>query len=758
MSRFLLALFTAKRRWQLVVVVLAGLAFCLSLAGLSVEFRRENSVLQPARGGTYIEGVIGEVRPWSPWFTVENDVNRDISSLVFAGLLKYEPETQQIVEDLATMAVSDDGKLYTLTLKPDIFWHDSTPESPHPVTADDVLFTFQTIQQASFPNPLLRQNFLGVLIGKVDERTVTFRLDSPYAFFPTNLTLGLVPKRMFEGITVSKLDQAMDLSLKPVGAGPYRFKSLTQTEIQTEVTLERFSAFPSTQYRLERLVFRIFPDYFALLSDLHNLDGIRLVPLNEEGQAVVPSGFQARTYTLPQYVGLFFNLGQKVLADQKLRLGLQLGLDKQALATQVGNAVIVDTPLLQIDTSDWRYQFDANAAQGALYASQWYFPEKVRLQELLEQREVNEVGSLSVPQLALLQTGAVLTLTGATVDGSMDFRLSGVPVRPSSASGIWIVTLSTQPGSTGALRLGDNLLRLTRPDGSIVDSAYLNRQVTDVGYARAAEELRLLELFIASRQTDLPAEQRVTAGSFALADGFLRLRTTNDPVGTRINDQGRRLQLRLLTSPSPAVYAKLAASVAEQWRQLGVDVQVEVAESPTVFEDRLLRRDYDVLLFGQSLLSNLDAYPYWHSSAIQTLGTNADELRLDAYNLSQYTSAEADALLETIRSTPQTDVRLRALSDLREVLKRDAPAIVLYSPIYTYAHRNDVLGVDLGSLSTHADRMQSLSRWYIREELVFKPGTSWSSFPGWLWRTLSGTGPVPTSEEVEVPVGPALPQ
>jgi peptide/nickel transport system substrate-binding protein len=111
---------------------------------------------------------------------------------------------------------------------------------------------------------------------------------------------------------------------------------------------------------------------------------------------------------------------------------------------------------------------------------------------------------------------------------------------------------------------------------------------------------------------------------------------------------------------------------------------------------------------------------------------NRNELTLDSYNLSQYASFEADSLLETIRGKTDDRERAASLSKLRDVLKRDIPAVFLYSPLYTFAHREDILGIELKSLSLHSDRFLTLYHWYVKQERVFKPGKSWWSFIGWL--------------------------
>lgn len=742
MARAVVGAYVRFERWVFAFLILV---LASSFIGMIFAFRHANTVPVPAEGGTYIEGSVGDLQPLNPWFTVTNDVNRDIVSLVFSGLLKYNPQTKDIEDDLASYKVSNDGKTYNVTLKPNLFWHDSTEESPHPVTADDVVFTFKTVQDPEFPNSLLRQNFQGVTVEKISDRVVRFTLAQPYSFFTSNLTLGLLPKKSFEGIPVGMLDQTIDFGLAPIGAGPYKMKSIVETELSTEVTLERWPRTLTPTFKLDRIVFRIFPDYQTLLSDLRNLDGIRLVPRTDSGKPAVPSRFTAIDYSLPQYVAVFFNLDRPALLDAKLRLGLQLGTNKQKIADVAAPASIVDTPLLEIDNADWRYAFDPAAAQGALFESQWYFPEKLHLQRLLEQREASQTGDLKVDPVLFLDTGAVLTISGKSPGLSSKNKVNGVPLASNpSESGGWLVALPTY-GGTGSLKNGLNLLRLTDEKGKILDSTYVRRITSAVEYQRAMNEQKLVEQFVRSRDPATPATDRITVADLYVDHNYLRRRRADDPIGFRVNDRGEKLTLTLLTSPSPETYKSVAEEIKKQWAELGVDVRVDVPETRAAFEERLLKRDYDLLLFGQSLLNNLDSYPYWHSSGIQHVTDNRSDLRLDAYNLSQYRSFQSDALLESIRgNTTETD-RQKALNDLQGLFKKDVPAVFLYSPLYTYAYREGIKGVELGHLSMHSDRFLTLHRWYIKEHRVFKAGKGWLSFFGWL-STLFG------KEEASSPV------
>lgn len=722
----------ARLSWQKILLAVLIISFSVGMIALLRLFHVRNTLIVPTTGGTYIEGSVGSLHPLNPWFTVTNDVNRDIVSLIFAGLQKYDPETKRIEDDLATMDVGSDGRYYTLTLKENLYWHDHTPENPHPVTVEDVMFTYETVQNQEFPNSLLRQNFLGVEIQQLDERRVRFVLEEPYHFFPSNLTLGLLPKRSFEGIPVGRLDQALDFGFNPVGAGPYKFKGLVQTELSTEVTLERFPREMPPTHHLESVIFRIFPDYNTLLSDIRNLHGVRHVPRGENGEPLVPRPFTAVNYTLPQYVALFLNLDNEFLQDPNLRLALQLGTNKEAIVDEIDESVIVDTPLLEIDVTDWRYQYDQTAAQGALFNSDWNLPEKVRLQQLLEVRDANRIGPLQANPVVYLDTGAVLTMTGSLADvGSTGGTLNDLSLQEHPTnSGAWIAALPTQ--GSGALSIGQTRLQLINDMGDIVDTMYIWRTNSWTEFRKASTEQDLVELFIKSRDGSIPPEQRITVFEMYLDDGFLRRRRSTDPNDIRVNQQGEKLSLRLVTSPSPSQYPRVAESIKKQWARMGVHVGIEVPATRREFEEKLLSRDYDILLFGQSLLDNLDSYPYWHSSGVQKVTGNRNELRLDAYNLSQYSSLESDSLLEFIRKTGDREDRKEALEELREVLKDDVPAVFLYSPLYTFAYHRDLHGIELGNLSMHSDRFLTLHRWYVREQRIFKPETNWWSFPKWL--------------------------
>ncbi len=739
--RSVFRLVSAMSRLERIALAVLTIILSISLLILLRIFYTENTSDVPVAGGTYIEGAVGEILPLHPWFVTGNDVNRDIVSLVFSGLMKYDPRTQTVIDDLATVKVSDDNRIYTATLRPGLVWHDDSKEKPHPVTSDDVVFTFKTIQAQGFPNPILQQNFKGVEIEKIDERTVRFRLNKPYSFFRSNLTLGLVPAAPFAGMPINTLDQALDFGFHPIGAGPYSFLSLLQTDVSTEVTLKRFPRPEMPENKIDRIVFRVFSEYRTLLTDIINMNGVRLVPRNEDGQPILPRRFTPIPYTLPQYVGVFFNLDRKIPADSNVRLGLQLAVNKQKIIEALHETQVIDTPLLEINLNDWRYKFDAVAAQGAFFESAWNVPEKVRLQRLLEQRETNAVGPLSQAQrIALLGTGGILTLTGSSKGMTFPAAVNGFPVETGSRlrngtmltlSGTWLVKLPAGNGSSGTLKIGLNIMKMTNAKNDIIDSAYLERHTNAATFQKAVTEQQLVSQFIHSKQLPIGDTSRISVNDLYIDDGYLRRKTKDDTPHTRINAQGDEMALTILTSAKPASYPIVAEMIKKEWEAVGAKVTIDIVADTKEFQNKLTKREYDVVLFGQSLFDNLDSYPYWHSSQTQEKA-DPTKLRMDAFNLSQYASFEADLLLTRIRETGDVRTRAKALNELNELWKKDIPAIILYSPLAIFGHDDSVEGISLSHLSLHADRFAYLDEWYVATEKQFTSGKDWISFFPWL--------------------------
>ncbi|MCZ2846088.1 MAG: ABC transporter substrate-binding protein, partial [Candidatus Bathyarchaeota archaeon] len=176
----------------------------------------------PAEGGTLKEIIVGQPQSLNPLFSPLNEADRDVSELIFAGLLKYNSDGK-VVKDLAKdFKRSKDGLNYEFTLKDNIFWSDGRE-----ITTQDVLFTMQSIRDPEVQSPL-RIIWQDIKIELKDNKTIKFTLPNAYPPFLENFTVKILPYHVFQEVS------PQDLILHPpenlTSSGPFEVKVIEEDE------------------------------------------------------------------------------------------------------------------------------------------------------------------------------------------------------------------------------------------------------------------------------------------------------------------------------------------------------------------------------------------------------------------------------------------------------------------------------------------------------------------------------------------------
>ncbi len=209
-----------KKEEKLYFFVLLAL-FLSSLGFLITSLYLENTMVVPAPGGKYIEGLIGSPRFINPIYATSYDVDKDLTELIFSGLMKYDSENN-LQPDLAKdYKILEGGKIYEFHLKENLLWQDA-----HPLTADDIIFTIETIQNPEIKSPL-RSAWLGITAEKISDLAVRFTLKNESSIFLENCTLKIIPKHIWENVSVQNFSLTT-INLNPIGSGPYKLKDLSQ--------------------------------------------------------------------------------------------------------------------------------------------------------------------------------------------------------------------------------------------------------------------------------------------------------------------------------------------------------------------------------------------------------------------------------------------------------------------------------------------------------------------------------------------------
>ena len=311
------------------VFFLLATLIVLSGAGLLYLLNSSLMTTAPAHGGSLTEGIVGSPRFINPLLAI-SDADQDLTKLVYAGLLKPTPEGDFIPDLASTWEVSDDGRTYTATIREDAVFQDGNP-----VTAEDVVFTVSKAQDPALKSPQ-RAGWDGIGVEAQGERTVVFMLRTAYAPFVENLTLGILPKHLWQGVSAEEFPFS-ELNTTPVGAGPFMVRSVSRSAsgIPTAYTLFSFSHYALGAPYLDTLTLRFYQNESELAAALRNGSveagsGISPASLNElKGRAVVSA-------PLDRVFGVFFNQNQSsILRDASVRAALEASVDRADLIEKV---------------------------------------------------------------------------------------------------------------------------------------------------------------------------------------------------------------------------------------------------------------------------------------------------------------------------------------------------------------------------------------------------------------------------------------
>ncbi len=142
--------------------------------------------------------------------------------------------------------------------------------------------------------------------------------------------------------------------------------------------------------------------------------------------------------------------------------------------------------------------------------------------------------------------------------------------------------------------------------------------------------------------------------------------------------------------------------IATAWARIGVQVAAQAVTLPGLTSDFLAPRTFDAALVHWEQAGDPDPYPLWHSTQIQ-----------DGQNYSGWDDAAADQAIEKARAITDRAARREDYVQFQRLFADEAPALLLYHPVYTYGVRDKVHAVQLGPLNSPADRFRDIADWYI---------------------------------------------
>lgn len=371
--------------------------------GAAGQPANESSSGQPS--DVYREGIVGRPSSINP-VTARTQADRDLAALIFSGLVALGPDGTYRPDLASSWTVDARATTWTFTIRPDARWQDGEP-----VTSDDVVFTVEVLQHPDYTGSLA-PSWRGVSVSAIDDRTVSFVLESPGAGFLQDATVGLLPAHLLRDTPVDTLADS-PFSLQPVGSGPFvlvgwnaesaNLVPSTLADTPVEATAQPTASAPistpvppspglsatpspapsatpqtwpaaappfkaSPTEGLPGIEFRYFPDADALAAAYRagNLDAASGLPASVAHALVASAGGHLLSYPRTTLTAIAINIrpGNGELRVPRVRRALLEAIDRAAIISSVvdGAAKRADSP---IPPSSWA--FDRRASRPVAY-------------------------------------------------------------------------------------------------------------------------------------------------------------------------------------------------------------------------------------------------------------------------------------------------------------------------------------------------------------------------------------------------------
>ncbi len=363
--------FLSHREKKVILISILLLIFSTTLLG--GRFLWQHLIEVPKYGGEYTEGLVGSVQYINPILSQGNDVDRDISRLIFSGLFKIDPQGELENDLIDRYQISEDQKTYTFFLKKNILWHDKRV-----LSADDIGFTLAAIQNPTFKSPLYK-TLKGVVFQKISDNSFKLILTEPFSPFISTLTFGILPMHLWENIDPQN-STLTELNKKPIGTGPFKYESFKKDSMGNikQYTLTNFKDYYGQRAYLKTIVLKLFSSSDDALNALKNnqVQGISFLSQKNYKEIVGSDNFTVHNFNMPQYSALFFNpQKQELLKDKDIRKVLSLAINKKAILTELGSGLKEAYGPLDFIISPQQDKYDLEAAQEILKRDGWKLKE-----------------------------------------------------------------------------------------------------------------------------------------------------------------------------------------------------------------------------------------------------------------------------------------------------------------------------------------------------------------------------------------------
>ena len=310
----------------LLVVALGG---CAGDTGESSGDKSSSATGEPVYGGSVVVGVQQDIDSLDPHKATAAGT-KEILFNIFEGLVKVDENGSLINAVASDHKISDDGLVYTFTLRENVKFHNGNK-----VTAEDVKYSLERASGLLDGTALISTLKTIQSVDIVDEQTVQVTVGSANTELIYSFVAAIIPAGSGE-----------DAEGTPIGTGPFSFASYKPQE--GIVVKKHADYWQEGLPYLDEVTFKIINSPDTALIDLRG-GSIDIYPYLTDSQASeLKDSFQILAAPSNVVQALFLNNAEAPLDNVKVRQAICYALDKDSVNEFVmgGNSTPVSSAML----------------------------------------------------------------------------------------------------------------------------------------------------------------------------------------------------------------------------------------------------------------------------------------------------------------------------------------------------------------------------------------------------------------------------
>lgn len=326
-----------KRLISLLLVTVLMMTALSGCAGGTDKSSEDNSSVgadttptgEPTYGGSVVVGIQQDIDSLDPHKATAAGT-KEILFNIFEGLVKPDENGNLMNAVASDYTVSEDGLVYTFTLRDGVKFHDGST-----VTAEDVKYSLERVSGLLNGEVLISTMKAITSVTISDDKTVQVTVDSPNPELIYSFTAAIIPAGSGEAE-----------GAKPIGTGPFSFVSYVPQE--GIVVAKHAQYWQEGLPYLDEVTFKIIANVDTAMLDIKG-GSVDIVPYLTDSQAAeLGSAFNIVSAPSNVVQALFLNCTEGVLSNVKVRQAICYALDKDMVSQFVagGNGTLISSAML----------------------------------------------------------------------------------------------------------------------------------------------------------------------------------------------------------------------------------------------------------------------------------------------------------------------------------------------------------------------------------------------------------------------------